>query len=174
MIDGLCRRPTIDLARAAFWYPRSSSAKRPKRNARAGRIKIEKERQTEEGGKEEGKRKDERERERNEDRGERRKREREDILFLAAPLCTSQKPVSRSPRSTKETDNFRQGFLREEKYVYIRADNKDTCTLISVVEKRWGKKRAERYMLIRRSEMKIPLGAFPRAHSKVYDKSRNY
>lgn len=51
--------------------------------------------------------------------GSERKREREDILFLAAPLCTSQKPVSQSPRSTKETDNFRQGFLREEKYVYI-------------------------------------------------------
>lgn len=53
--------------------------------------------------------------------GSERKREQEDILFLAAPLCTSQKPVSPSPRSTKETDNFRQGFLREEKYVYIYA-----------------------------------------------------
>lgn len=84
----------------------------------------ERERQTEEGGKEEGERKDERERKGERERetkieGSGRKREQEDILFLAAPLCTSQKPVSPSPRSTKETDNFRQGFLREEKYVYI-------------------------------------------------------
>lgn len=97
----------------------------------------------------------------------------EDILFLAAPLCTSQKPVSscpRSPRSTKETDSFREGFLREEEiHMQITKTHARLCRGIV------GKERAREdrcaYRALENSLGHISSSTpFP---SKIYDKSKN-